>query len=176
MSKSTKESEPTTQEPLMESNQSNVQESEPTTQEPPMESNQSNVQESENISHDYHNNINNFVDAWEDYVTQYRQSVESLQLEWVRSCKAMFNSTISIQQEIAKRYGANYSIPEATHKIIEDSIDSATKLTQAQSKTMSDSFATTRNNIKALNENTKHFAKMCRSITDLCNTSGYKNQ
>jgi len=41
---------------------------------------------------------------------------------------------------------------------------------------MSDSFATTRNNIKALNENTKHFAKTCRSITDLCNPSGYKNQ
>ncbi|PBO86170.1 MAG: hypothetical protein COA77_01210 [Thaumarchaeota archaeon] len=165
MSKSTQESEPTTQEPPTESNQINVQ-----------ESNQINVQESEHIPHDYHNNINNFFDAWEDYLHQYRQSVENLQLEWTRSCKAMFNSTISTQQEIAKRYGVNYSIPEATHKIIEDSIDSATKLTQEQSKTMSDSFATTRNNIKAFNENTKHFVKMGHSITDLCNPSGYKNQ
>ncbi len=162
MSKSTQESKPTTKE------------SKPTTQEP--QRNQIYVQEPEHISHDYHNNINNFIDAWEDYVTQYRQSVESIQLEWVRSCKEMFNSTISTQQEIAKKYGANYSIPEATHKIIEDSIDSATKLTQAQSKTMSDSFATTRNNIKALNENTKHFAKTYRGMADLCNPLGYKNQ
>jgi len=168
MSKSTQEPKPTIQEPPMESK--------PTTQEPPMESNQSNVQESEHMSHDYHNNINNFFDAWEDYVTQYRQSIENLQLEYGRSCKEMFNSTISAQQEIAKRYGVNYSIPEATHKIIEDSIDSATKLTQAQSKTMSDLFSTTRNNIKALNENTKHFAKMYRGMTDLCNPSGNKNQ
>ena len=167
-----------------------IQESKPTTQQVPKESNQSNVQESEHISHDYHNNINNFFDAWEDYVTQYRQSIENLQLEYGRSCKEMSNSTISAQQEIAKRYGVNYSIPEATQKIINDSIDSATKLTQAQSKVLSESFATARNNIKvlsesfatarnnikALNENSKPFGEMCHSITDLWKPLGYKNQ
>ena len=153
-----------------------IQESGTTTQQAPKESNQSNSKESEHISSDYQYSINNFFDAWEKSISQYRQSAESFQLEGIRSCKKICDSTISAQQEFARTFGAGNSIPESTQKIINDSIDSATKLTQAQSKVLSDSFATARNNIKALNENSKPFGELCHSITDLWKPSWFKRQ
>ena len=153
-----------------------IQESRTTTQEVPKESNQNKSKESEHISSDYQYSVNNFFDAWEKSILQYRQSVESFQLEGIRSCKNICDSTISAQQEFARTFGTGYSIPEATQKIINGSIDSATKLTQAQSKVLSESFATARNNIKALNENSKPFGEMCHSITDLWNPSWFKRQ
>lgn len=112
----------------------------------------------------------------EKSISQYRQAIESFQLECVRSCKKMYNSSISVQQEFARKNGANYSIPDATQRIISNSIGSAEKLIQAQSNAVSESFATATNNIKAINENTKPFAEMCNSLIDLWNLSGFQRQ
>ena len=121
-------------------------------------------------------NVNSLFDAWENSTTQYRRAIESFELECIRSCKKMYNSTVSVQQEFARKNGVNYPITDATQKIIDDSIDSAEELIRDQSKTITESFATATNNVKAINENTKPFSEMCNSITDLWTTSWYERQ
>jgi len=148
---------------------------EPTTQEIQKKSNQNDVKESKHITPDYQNNINRYFVACEDYVTQYRQSLERFQIDCIRSCKKIYNSAMTTEREIAKIY-VDYSITEPTQQIIANYIDSATKLTQAQSTVLSKSFAMAGNNIGSLSLDSKPFAEMYRGITDLWNPSKSKNQ
>jgi len=146
------------------------------TQESRLESQESKPAQSPKTSNQSSSNANNLFDAWENSISQYRQAIENFQLECVRSCKKMYNSSISAQQEFARKNGVSYPIPDATQKIISDSVESAEKLIQAQSRAVSESFATVTNNIKAINENTKPFAEVCNSVTDLWNPSWFERQ
>ena len=108
-----------------------------------------------------------FFDEMEKSVSQYRQSIEDYQQEFVRSCRNNFELIVSAQREFAEKSGTTFTLPEASEKIVNDTLESFSKAYSTQRQT---SFAIIRavtQNIKALNDNAESFAKLNRSISQL---------
>ena len=116
---------------------------------------QNNVQEPTQVSNDFQNNVYSIFDTCEEYVKQYRQLVENLQLEPIHSFKGFYDSVVQIEQEFAKNYGVKYPILEIQQKIIENSINATVNMIQTQSKILGTTLNTTQNNIKKFNESLK---------------------
>ena len=112
-------------------------------------------------------NTNNLFDACESSITQHRQSVEGFQLECVRSWKAIIDSTVSFQQDLVRRNGTDIPLPNVTQKLIQESMDYATKFVQSQNIIASQCFASATQSIKAANQNFKPFTKLYDSVTNL---------
>lgn len=110
---------------------------------------------------------NQFFNDVEKSVTQYRQLMEDLQKECVRSCRKFFDLTISTQEESAKKTGTMLTIPEAAQKIANDVLESYNKVYVIQSQTMTSIINTVTHNIKAFNDNAKSFAELNNNIIQL---------
>ncbi len=108
-----------------------------------------------------------FFDEMEKSVSQYRQSVEDYQQECVRSCKNNFELIVSAQKEFAKKSATPFTIPEATEKIINDTLESFSKAYSTQKQTFFAMIKTATQSIKALNDNAKSFAELNHSMTQL---------
>ncbi len=126
------------------------------------------LQQSKDTYSAYQQNSNKFVDDCEKSVSQYHQSVGSLQRECFESCRKLVESAISSQQEFANRSGINSSVPEAVQKITNDVIEASNKTFTIQNKVAQAAIDTTIQNIKAFNDNAKSFAELNRSVARLC--------
>ena len=108
-----------------------------------------------------------FFDEMEKSVFQYRRSMEDYQQECVRSCRNNFESIVSAQQEFAEKSGTTFTIPEASKKIINDTLESFDKACSVQKQIVFTTINTATQSIKALNDNARSFAELNRSMTQL---------
>jgi hypothetical protein len=79
-----------------------------------------------------------FIEAMKKSVSQYRQSIEYYQQDWIRSSKNNFDLIESVQREFTEKSDATIAM-----------IDAATRI------------------ISALNENAKAFAELNHTITQI---------
>ena len=124
-------------------------------------------------------NTDNFFSACETAIKQYRELVETLQIECVKSWKKITNSTvISTQQSlmIGNNYERGYSMPDYTKKIIDESMDHATRFIQFQNNMSSQAFALTIKNIRAANETPNPVTEFSKSWVNFCSNIGLKNK
>jgi len=115
----------------------------------------------------YLQNTTKFFDEMEQSVSQYRQSMEDYQQEFVQSCRNNFVLITSAQREFAEKSGTFFTIPEASEKIINDTLESFSKAYSTQRQTYSIMIKTATQNIKTLNDNAESFAKLNRSMMKL---------
>ncbi len=79
-----------------------------------------------------------FIEEMKKSVSQYRQSIEDYQQDWLRASKNNFDLIESVQREFAEKSDATIAV-----------IDAATQI------------------IRALNENAKAFAELNHTITQI---------
>ncbi len=79
-----------------------------------------------------------FIEEMKKSVSQYRQSTEDYQQDWIQSCKNYFKLVESVQNEFTEKSETTITM-----------IDAATRI------------------IRALNENAKAFAELNHTITQL---------
>ena len=108
-----------------------------------------------------------FFDEMEQSISQYRQCIEDYQQECIRSFRNNFESIVSAQREFAEKSGTSFAIPEASEKIINDTLESFNKAYSTQRQTSFAMIRAATQSIKALNENAKSFADLNRSMTQL---------
>lgn len=109
-----------------------------------------------------------FFDDMEKSVSQYRQSLEDYQQECVRVCRNNFESIISAQQKFAEKSGMNFTLPEASEKIINDTLESFSKAYSIPRQISFTMIKAATQNLKTLNDNAKSFAELNCNITQLC--------
>ncbi len=79
-----------------------------------------------------------FIEEMKKSASQYRQSTEDYQQDWVRSCKNYFDLVESVQHEFTEKSETTITM-----------IDAATRI------------------IRALNENAKAFAELNHTVTQI---------
>jgi flagellar motility protein MotE (MotC chaperone) len=73
-------------------------------------------------------------------------------------------SIISIQKEIVNKVGINPNIPDAAINVIRDTNDGISKVYSVQNQIVQTTLDATKQNIKAINENTKAFTNLNKNI------------
>jgi flagellar motility protein MotE (MotC chaperone) len=73
-------------------------------------------------------------------------------------------SIISIQKEIVNKVGINPNIPDAAINVIRDTNDGISKVYSVQNQIVQTTLDATKQNIKAINENTKAFTDLNKNI------------
>ena len=71
----------------------------------------------------YQQTADRFFDEMEQSISQYRQSIEDYQQEFVRSCRNNFELIVSAQKEFATKSDTSFAIPEASEKIIRATLE-----------------------------------------------------
>jgi hypothetical protein len=73
-------------------------------------------------------------------------------------------SIISIQKEIVNKVGINPNIPDAAINVIRDTNDGISKVYSVQNQIVQTALDATKQNIKAINDNTKAFTDLNKNI------------
>ena len=88
------------------------------------------TQSSETIFDVCRQNAEKYFENTKSNASQCAQSFTGIQEEWFKSCKNTVTSTISIQQEFAKKAGIDIVIPEATKNVM---VDTSKQILKAKS-------------------------------------------
>jgi len=114
----------------------------------------------------WNQSVAKFFDEVEKSTSQYRQSVATLQQEYLEAWKSVINSAIALEKEYAAKAGLNADVPEATLKTAREITEKAIKAYQTQSKIPADSIDIAKKAFQAFNDNTKSFASLNKEIMD----------
>ena len=112
----------------------------------------------------YQQNVDKFFTSIKQSVPQYHQSITNVQQEYLQACENIVDSSIALQKEYAKKFGAAANIPETAIKAIRDSTEELTKVTSIQNQMALAAIDSTQQNIKTFNDNTKSFAELNKNI------------
>jgi len=118
-------------------------------------------------------NTDNFFKACETAIRQYRELMESLQVECVKSWKKILDST---QQDLIRNNEKDYPIPDYAQKIIHESMDNATRFIQFQNNMSSQAFALMIKNIGTANETPNPVMEFSKSWVNFWSNIGLKNK
>jgi len=124
-------------------------------------------------------NTDNFFSACETAIKQYSELVETLQIECVKSWKKITDSTaVSTQQSlmIGNNNERGCSMPDYAQKIIDESMDHATRFIQFQNNMSSQAFAMMIKNIRTVNENPNPVMEFSKSWINFWSNIGLKNK
>ncbi|MDH3657716.1 MAG: hypothetical protein OEM77_06230 [Nitrosopumilus sp.] len=122
------------------------------------------TQSSESIFDVCRQNAEKYFENTESDVPQYAQSFTGIQEEWLKACKKAVTSTISLQQEFAKKTGIDTTIPEATKNAMVDTNKQILKAKSVQSQIAQASAKAIQQNIKSCNDNATTFADLNKNI------------
>ena len=114
----------------------------------------------------WNQSVAKFFDEVEKSTSQYRQSVATLQQEYLEAWKSVINSAIALENEYAVKAGLNADVPEATLKTAREITEKTIKAYQTQSKITADSIDIVKKAFQAFNDNTKSFASLNKEIMD----------
>ncbi len=107
-----------------------------------------------------------FFDEAEKSTSQYRQSVATLQQEYLEAWKSVINSAIALEKEYAVKAGLSADVPEATLKTAREITEKAITAYQTQNKLTETSTDIEKKTFQAFNDNTKSFASLNKEIMD----------
>ena len=112
----------------------------------------------------YQQNVDKLFSGIKQSVPQYHQSITNVQQEYLQAYENIVDSTITLQQEYAKKAGIATNIPEATLKVIHDTTEEFVKAASIQNQVALATIDATQQNIKTFNDNAKSFADLNRNI------------
>jgi hypothetical protein len=118
-------------------------------------------------------NTDNFFKACETAIRQYRELMETLQVQCVQSWKKILDST---QQDLIRNNEKDHSIPDYAQKIIHESMDNATRFVQFQNNISSQAFAMMIKNIKMMNETSNPVMQLSNNWVNFWSNMGLKNK
>ena len=107
-----------------------------------------------------------FFDEAEKSTSQYRQSVATLQQEYLEAWKSVINSAIALEKEYAVKAGLSADVPEATLKTAREITEKAINAYQTQNKLTETGTDIAKKTFQAFNDNTKSFASLNKEIMD----------
>lgn len=127
-------------------------------------SNETTTKNSKDVFSVYQQNVDKLFTGIKQSVPQYHQSITNVQQEYLQAYENIVDSTITLQQEYAKKAGIATNIPEATLKVIRDTTEEFVKAASIQNQVALATIDATQQNIKTFNDNAKSFADLNRNI------------
>lgn len=110
----------------------------------------SSTQQPKDIYEVWTQSVAKFFDEAEKSTSQYRQSVATLQQEYLEAWKSVINSAIALEKEYAVKAGLSADVPEATLKTAREITEKAIKAYQTQNKLTETSTDIAKKNISGI--------------------------
>ncbi|KAG2478349.1 MAG: hypothetical protein NPMRTH1_580012 [Nitrosopumilales archaeon] len=112
----------------------------------------------------YQQNVDRLFDGIKQQVPRYHQSVTNVQQEYLQAVENIFNSSVALQKEFAKKAGITTNVPEAALKVVRDTTEELVKVSTIQNQIALATIDATQQNIKTFNDNAKAFADLNKNI------------
>ena len=112
----------------------------------------------------YQQNIDKLFDGIRQQVPRYHQSVTNVQQEYLQAVENIFNSSVALQKEFARKAGITTNVPEAALKVVRDTTEELVKASTIQNQIALATIDAAQQNIKTFNDNAKAFADLNKNI------------
>jgi len=112
----------------------------------------------------YQQNVDKLFDGIKQQVPRYHQSVTNVQQEYLQAVENIFNSSVALQKEFAKKAGITTNVPEAALKVVRDTTEELVKASTIQNQIALATIDAAQQNIKTFNDNAKAFADLNKNI------------
>ena len=112
----------------------------------------------------YQQNVDRLFDGIKQQVPRYHQSVTNVQQEYLQAVENIFNSSVALQKEFAKKAGITTNVPEAALKVVRDTTEELVKASTIQNQIALATIDAAQQNIKTFNDNAKAFADLNKNI------------
>ncbi len=122
------------------------------------------TQTSEDFFDVYKQNVEKYFENAIDAIPQNLQSLTNIQSEWYKAWKNSINSTISLQQEFAKKTGIDTDISEAAKTAIVDTNKQIIKAKSVQNQIIQATTSAIQKNIQTWNDSTSAFTDLNKNI------------
>jgi hypothetical protein len=129
-----------------------------------MSENETIQKDSENVFSACQENVDTLINGIRRSVPHYHQSITNVQQEYLHAYENLFDTSIALQKEFAKKSGISANIPQATLKIIRDTTEEFVKVSSIQNQITLAIIDATQQNIKGFNDNTEFFAELNKNI------------
>jgi len=112
----------------------------------------------------YQQNVDKLFNGIKQQVPRYHQSVTNVQQEYLQAVENIFNSSVALQKEFARKAGITTNVPEATLKVVRDTTEELVKVSTIQNQIALATIDAAQQNIKTFNDNAKAFADLNKNI------------
>ena len=112
----------------------------------------------------YQQNVDKLFDGIKQQVPRYHQSVTNVQQEYLQAVENIFNSSVALQKEFARKAGITTNVPEAALKVVRDTTEELVKASTIQNQIALATIDAAQQNIKTFNDNAKAFADLNKNI------------
>ncbi len=112
----------------------------------------------------YQQNVDRLFDGIKQQVPRYHQSVTNVQQEYLQAVENIFNSSVALQKEFARKAGITTNVPDAALKVVRDTTEELVKASTIQNQIALATIDATQQNIKTFNDNAKAFADLNKNI------------
>jgi len=112
----------------------------------------------------YQQNIDKLFDGIRQQVPRYHQSVTNVQQEYLQAVENIFNSSVALQKEFARKAGITTNVPDAALKVVRDTTEELVKASTIQNQIALATIDAAQQNIKTFNDNAKAFADLNKNI------------
>ena len=119
----------------------------------------------------YKQNVQKYFENISKITPQYFQSVTDLQKECIKTCEKTINTSVSMQEEFAKKAGIATEIPSAAKNTIVDTNKQIVQASTVGNQLVKTTIDATVQNIKTYNENISAFAELNKNIIQSWTTS-----
>ena len=116
----------------------------------------------------YQQNIDKLFDGIRQQVPRYHQSVTNVQQEYLQAVENIFNSSVALQKEFARKAGITTNVPDAALKVVRDTTEELVKASTIQNQIALATIDAAQQNIKTFNDNAKAFADLNKNILQSC--------
>jgi len=112
----------------------------------------------------YQQNVDKLFNGIRQQVPRYHQSVTNVQQEYLQAVENIFNSSVALQKEFARKAGITTNVPEAALKVVRDTTEELVKASTIQNQIALATIDAAQQNIKTFNDNAKAFADLNKNI------------
>ena len=112
----------------------------------------------------YQQNVDKLFDGIRQQVPRYHQSVTNVQQEYLQAVENIFNSSVALQKEFARKAGITTNVPDAALKVVRDTTEELVKASTIQNQIALATIDAAQQNIKTFNDNAKAFADLNKNI------------
>jgi len=112
----------------------------------------------------YQQNVDKLFYSIRQQVPRYHQSVTNVQQEYLQAVENIFNSSVALQKEFARKAGIITNVPDAALKVVRDTTEELVKASTIQNQIALATIDAAQQNIKTFNDNAKAFADLNKNI------------
>lgn len=112
----------------------------------------------------YKQNVDKMFGSIRQSVPQYHQAITNMQQECLQAFEHAATSAFEFQMDVTKKAGLPTSVPEATIRVIDDTVEEIAKASAINNQMVLATIDAAQQNVKTLNDNAKSFASLNRDI------------